>query len=93
MFDRTSFDDLGAARMPGFPTREAMVEIWEKASGRRVRDRIDYWEIFGLMRFCAIMIKLGDRMARAGVVPASIEMWRENGTTHSLAALLARQGA
>jgi hypothetical protein len=70
-----------------------MVGIWERATGRRVRDTIDYWEIFGLMRFCAIMIKLGDRMARAGVVPASIEMWRENGTTSSLAALLARQGA
>jgi aminoglycoside phosphotransferase (APT) family kinase protein len=93
MFDRTSFDDLGAARMAGFPTREEMVGIWERATGRRVRDTIDYWEIFGLMRFCAIMIKLGDRMARAGVVPASIEMWRENGTTSSLAALLARQGA
>lgn len=93
MFDRTSFEDLGAARMPGFPTREEMVTIWERASGRRVGDTIDYWEIFGLMRFCAIMIKLGDRMVRAGVVPASLEMWRENGTTHSLAALLARQRA
>jgi aminoglycoside phosphotransferase (APT) family kinase protein len=91
MFDRTSFEDLGAARMPGFPTREEMVAIWERATGRRVRDTIDYWEIFGLMRFCAIMIKLGDRMVRAGIVPASVEMWRENGTTHSLAALLARQ--
>lgn len=93
MFDRQSFDDLGAARLPGFPTREEMVAIWEEASGRRVRDTIDYWEIFGLMRFCAIMIKLGDRMVRAGVVPAAAEMWRENGTTHSLARLLALQGA
>ena len=93
MFDRTSFEDLGATRMAGFPTREEMVSIWERATGRRVHDTIDYWEIFGLMRFCAIMIKLGDRMVRAGVVPASVEMWRENGTTTSLASLLARQGA
>jgi len=92
MFDRTSFEDLGAARMPGFPTREQMVEIWERASGRRVRDTIDYWEIYGLMRFCAIMIKLGDRIIRAGIAPAASEMWRENGTTHSLARLLERQG-
>ena len=86
-------DDLGAERMPGFPTREAMIEIWEKASGRRVRETIDYWEIFGLLRFCAIMIKLGDRLVRAGIVPAAAEMWRENGTTQSLERLLAHQGA
>ena len=93
MFDRQSFDDLEAPRLAGFPTREEMVGIWERATGRRVRDTIDYWEIFGSMRFCAIMSKLGDRMARAGVVPASLDMWRENGTTHSLARLLARQGS
>lgn len=92
MFDRQSFDDLGAPRLEGFPTREEMVAIWERASGRAVRDTIDYWEIFGTMRFCAIMIKLGDRMARAGIVPASVELWRENGTTHALDRLLARQG-
>jgi aminoglycoside phosphotransferase (APT) family kinase protein len=91
MFDRTSFEDLGAKRLEGFPTRERMVEIWEQATGRRVRDTIDYWEIFGLMRFCAIMIKLGDRMIRAGVVPAATAMWRENGTTTALAVQLDRQ--
>ncbi|MFO0689925.1 MAG: phosphotransferase family protein [Myxococcota bacterium] len=93
MFDRQSFDDFGAPRMAGFPTREEMVAIWEQASGRRVRDTIDYWEIFGCMRFDAIMIKLGDRLVRAGIVPAAVEMWRENGTTQSLDRLLARQGA
>jgi len=92
MFDRQSFDDLGAPRLAGFPTREAMVALWEAETGRRVRDTIDYWEIFGTMRFCAIMIKLGDRMARAGIVPASLAMWRENGTTQALERLLARQG-
>lgn len=93
MFDRQSFEDLEAPRLPGFPTREEMVALWEEGSGRRVRDSIDYWEIFGCMRFCAIMIKLGDRLVRAGVVPAQLEMWRENGTTQSLARLLDRQGA
>jgi hypothetical protein len=57
-----------------------------------VRDTIDYWEIFGTMRFCAIMIKLGDRMVRAGIVPAAVELWRENGTTQALDRLVARQG-
>jgi len=93
MFDRQSFDDLEAPRLPGFPTREEMVAIWEARSGRRVADTIDYWEIFGTMRFCAIMIKLGDRMVRAGIVPAEVNMSLANGTTDALARLLARQGA
>ena len=92
MFDRQSFDDLDVLRLPGFPTREEMVAIWEARSGRRVADTIDYWEIFGTMRFCAIMIKLGDRMVRAGIVPAEANMSLANGTTESLARLLARQG-
>jgi aminoglycoside phosphotransferase (APT) family kinase protein len=93
MFDRQSFDDLEAPRLEGFPTRAEMIQIWETESGRKVSDTIDYWEIFGTMRFCAIMIKLGDRMARAGIVPAEANMSIENGTTDSLARLLARQGA
>jgi len=93
MFDRQSFDDLEAPRLPGFPTREEMVSIWEARSGRRVADMIDYWEIFGTMRFCAIMIKLGDRMVRASIVPAEANMPLVNGTTESLERLLARQGA
>jgi aminoglycoside phosphotransferase (APT) family kinase protein len=93
MFDRQSFEDLGVERLPGFPTREEMVALWETRTGREVANTIDYWEIFGTMRFCAIMIKLGDRMARAGIVPAEVNMSIENGTTDSLDRLLARQGA
>lgn len=93
MFDRQSFDDMDTARLPGFPTREEMVGLWEARTGRIVADTIDYWEIFGTMRFCAIMIKLGDRMARAGIVPAEVNMSVQNGTTESLDRLLKRQGA
>jgi aminoglycoside phosphotransferase (APT) family kinase protein len=93
MFDRQSFDDLGVERLPGFPTREEMVALWERRTGRIVADSIDYWEIFGTMRFCAIMIKLGDRMTRAGIVPKDVNMSIQNGTTDSLARLLAKQNA
>ena len=93
MFDRQSFEDLDTPRLPGFPTREEMVSLWESRTGRVVSDTIDYWEIFGTMRFCAIMIKLGDRMTRAGIVPAEANMSIKNGTTDSLARLIERQGA
>jgi aminoglycoside phosphotransferase (APT) family kinase protein len=92
MFDRMSYEDFDVPRLEGFPTREEQIAIWEARSGRSVRDSIDWWEIFGAMRFDAIMIKLGDRMVRAGVVPAEANMSVQNGTTESLARLLDRQG-
>lgn len=93
MFDRQSFEDMDAPRLEGFPTREEMVSLWEAKTGRAVADTIDYWEIFGTMRFCSIMVQLGDRMASAGIVPAEAKMYVNNGTTDSLQRLLDRQGA
>jgi aminoglycoside phosphotransferase (APT) family kinase protein len=87
MFDRMSFDDLGATRMEGFPTREEMVEIYQEVSGREVRDP-HYWEVFGTMRFCSVMIVLSDRMVAAGLVPKELNMSVANAVTDALARLL-----
>lgn len=87
MFDRMSFDEPGVARMEGFPTREEMIEIYEEVSGREVRDP-HYWEIFAVMRFCAIFVGLADRMVAGGLVPAEINMPVANMVTASLANLL-----
>lgn len=89
MFDRMSFDDMGAERLPGFPTREAMVDQWEAQSGRKVAGDIHYWEIFAVMRFCAIMIGLGDRFERAGLSPPGQSPAIQNGVTDALERLLA----
>lgn len=87
MFDRMSFDEPGNARMEGFPTREEMIEIYERVSGREVRNP-HYWEVFGTMRFCAIFIGLADRMVGDGLVPAELNMSVANMVTQSLATLL-----
>jgi aminoglycoside phosphotransferase (APT) family kinase protein len=91
MFDRMSFDDMGAPRPEGFPTREEMVELYAAASGREVRHP-DYWELFGAVRFCAIMIPLGDRMVAAGLLPAEASMAIENDVTAAVSRLLDRFG-
>lgn len=84
MFDRMSFDDMGAARLEGFPTREQMLEQWESLTGRSGTD-IHYWEAFGTLRFAAIMIKLGDRMVKAGLMPPEQSQAIDNGVTLALA--------
>jgi len=69
------------------PTREEMIEIYERVSGREVRDP-HYWEVFGTMRFCAIFIGLGDRLVEAGTLPDEMNPAVANMVTRSLADLL-----
>jgi aminoglycoside phosphotransferase (APT) family kinase protein len=87
MYDRMSFEDLGAARMEGFPTREEQIAMYEAASGREVRNP-HYWEVFGALRFDAVMIVLANRMVGAGLVPAAVNLAVANGVTAALARLL-----
>ena len=89
MFDRMSFDDLGAKRLPGFPTREQMVAWWEELVGRKVAGDIHYWEVYAVMRFCAIMIRLGDRFIKAGIGDPEQSPAIHNGVTDALNRLLA----
>ncbi len=91
MYDRMSFEDLDATRMEGFPTREEMVRIYEDASGREVRDPA-FWEIFGSMRYAAIMVPLADRMTAAGLIPADSAMATDNYVVESLTRLLDAAG-
>ncbi len=91
MFDRMSFDDMGVSRMEGFPTREDMIIIYEDATGRHVRDP-HYWEVFATMRYCAIFIRLADRMVAAGLMPPEHSLAVDNDVTTALAIQLERSG-
>jgi hypothetical protein len=69
-----------------------MVQIYEAASGREVRDPA-YWELFGAMRYAAIMIPLADRMTAAGLIPADSAMATDNYVVDSLTTLLDAAGS
>ncbi len=87
MFDRMVFDNPGVARPAGYPTRSEMVTHYELVSGRSGRDP-HYWEVFAAMRFCAIFIRLGDRMARSGLLGEGVNPAVGNMVTAGLADLL-----
>lgn len=87
MFDRMIFDDPGLPRPEGYPDRTEMVACYEAASGRACGD-LDYWEMFAAMRFCAIFIRIGDRMARSGLLGPGINPAVGNLATAALAARL-----
>jgi hypothetical protein len=56
--------------------------------GRPVAGSIHYWEVYGAMRFCAIMIKLSDRFLRAGIQTEETSTAVNNGVTEALVRLL-----
>jgi len=87
MFDRMSFDDMGIARLEGYPSRDEMIARYEETSGRAVLDP-HYWEVFAAMRFCAVFIRLGDRLTAAGFMPPERNPAVGNLVTAALAALL-----
>ena len=87
MFDRMSHEDLGAERLPGFPTRDEMIAHYERASGREVR-AAHYWEVFGAMRFCAIFIKLADRLIHYGLAPPDSTAPVDNAVAEAVERLL-----
>ena len=87
MFDRMSFDDMGIERLAGYPTRDEMIDRYERVSGRAVREP-HYWEVFASMRFCTIFIRLGDRLTAAGFVPPERNPAVGNQVTAALAVLL-----
>jgi len=61
-------------------------------AGREVRDPV-FWEIFGSMRYAAIMVPLADRMTAAGLVPAESAMATDNYVVDALTVLLDDAGA
>jgi len=87
MFDRMSFDDVGVERLSGYPTREHQAAYYESISGNEVRDP-HYWEVFAVMRFCAIFIRLGDRLTNTGLFQPEMNPAVGNMVTQSLATLL-----
>ena len=84
MFDRMVFDSPGLPRPDGYPDRAEMIAHYEAASGRACRHS-DYWETFAVMRFCAIFIRIGDRMAQSGLLGEGVNPAVGNLATAALA--------
>ncbi|MFN8626471.1 MAG: phosphotransferase family protein [Candidatus Binatia bacterium] len=87
MFDRFMHESSGATRLDGIPTRAQQQEHYEAVSGRRVGNA-RYFEVFAAMRYATVLVRLGDRYAAAGRVPAEMNMAVDNVATQVLADLL-----
>ena len=77
MFDRWSHETYGQERLPGEPTREEQVALYEQFSGRRIGDTI-YYEVLGAFRYAAIVVRVMNRMVQRGMLASDQMLWLQN---------------
>jgi aminoglycoside phosphotransferase (APT) family kinase protein len=84
--DRHFHEGMPAPRLEGFPTRDEMVTMYERASGRTARD-LEFYEMFAGLRFAVVMMRIATLVAGFGLMPleAAEEMAANNAVTRVLA--------
>ncbi len=85
--DRHFHEGMPAPRMEGFPTREAVVARYEATSGRTARD-LEFYEVFGGLRFAVVMMRLGALLTEFEILPTDTDMADNNAVTRVLADML-----
>jgi aminoglycoside phosphotransferase (APT) family kinase protein len=89
--DRHHAEGMGTPRLPGFPTKEAMIERFERLSGRSAK-AFDYYELFAGFRFCVIMGRLTEIFKDWGLIPADNDMASNNAPARLTADMLETLG-
>lgn len=92
MFDRWAHENSGVGRLEGEPTREEQVALYEQLVGRSVGDTT-WYEVFAAARYCAIVVRVMNRLVLRGHMPADQRVWIENPVVPCLEDLLAVAGA
>ena len=90
--DRHHSEGMNEPRLPGFPSKEAMVARFEERSGRSAR-AFDYYELFAGFRFCVIMGRLAVIFKDWGLIPADHDMAQSNAPVVLTTRMLDEKGA
>lgn len=87
MFDRCSHEVVGTERLAGEPSRDEQRARYEAHAQRDVGDTY-YWELFAAARYCAIVVRVMNRLVDRGDMPADHTIWMENPAVECLVQLL-----
>lgn len=80
-------EGIGLPVPSGFPTRDQVVAIYEKASGRTI-DHLDYYEVWAGVRLAILMHRAGNLMIDLGLLPPEAPMKLNNPASQLLAKLI-----
>lgn len=86
-FDRWIHEGCGHLRLGGEPSRVELTEEYAAALGREVVG-VHWQEIFGAARYCAIVVRVINRLEERGVLPEGSDIYLEGGVTDTLRLLL-----
>ncbi len=71
-FDRIHTVGRGLPRLPGFPSESETVRLYQKASGRTVRD-LRYYLVWAALRATVLLFRFHDMLVAAGMAPEKVE--------------------
>ncbi len=66
--DRYHSEGNDQPRLPGFPSREETIALYEERTGRTAL-HLEYFEILAGMRFSVILIRLAKQFKHNGLMP------------------------
>jgi aminoglycoside phosphotransferase (APT) family kinase protein len=92
MFDRTMHECVGIERLPGEPTRDEQRAFYMECAGRDLGDT-HVFEVFGAVRYTAIVVRVMNRAVERGFMPPDHEIWLKNPAAFALADLLGMERA
>lgn len=74
--------------LPGFLNEAETVKYYEQVSGKKVNN-IDYFKVWGSLRFCVVMIQIVSMQIKYGAIPEEARAYEYNNpATHQLASYL-----
>ncbi|MED5220073.1 MAG: phosphotransferase family protein [Actinomycetota bacterium] len=86
-FDRWIHEGCGNPRLTGEPSREELVEVYAGALGRPVVG-VRWQECFGALRYCAIVVRVLNRLEERGDLPPDSDLYLAGGVVDTLRMLL-----
>jgi aminoglycoside phosphotransferase (APT) family kinase protein len=89
--DRYHTEGNGIERLPGFPTREETIALYEALAGERVRD-IEYYELLAGMRFSVILTRLAQQLIAQDFLPKDSDFEWNNPVSNLHAKQLVEMG-
>jgi aminoglycoside phosphotransferase (APT) family kinase protein len=89
--DRCFTEGVGLPRLAGIPGRDETLAHWRDRTGRPLAG-VDYYEVFALMKFGAIMARLGRQMKHYELLPVEHDMDVNNLASVTLARKLDELG-
>lgn len=80
-------EGMGASLPPGFPSRDQTIARYQELTGHQVRD-LEYYEAFAALRLSITVIRAGQLMIDAGLLPPDSTMPANNPASQLLAQML-----